>query len=374
MKTDFWIASHWILLALLASIFSVRFSISVALMEAIVGIIAGNLFTIEITHWVEFLAEFGAITLTFLAGAEIDPKLLREGLKESLVIGLLSVLMPLLLVFAITHYFFGWSIAAAKIAGISLSTTSVAVLYAVMVETGLSHQRLGQSILAACFITDFGTVIGLGILFTGFSVKMLWLAAILFIVIYAALPIARRLFSKYGGQVSEPEIKFIFLVLTFLAYQAVINKSEPVLTAFIFGIAMAGFFNQYKETLHKLRAIMFAAFTPFYFIKAGVLVSLPAVYSMTGVILVLLLLKVVAKFAGVLPSMLLFRYPRRVGIYTSLLMSTGLTFGTIAALYGLNNNLIDSNQYSALVGTVILSAVIPTLIAQRYFFPAPWIK
>ncbi len=174
MKTDFWIASHWILLALLASVLSVRFSISVALMEAIVGIIAGNLFTIEITHWVEFLAELGAITLTFLAGAEIDPKLLREGLKESLVIGLLSVLMPLVLIFAITHYFFDWSVAAAKIAGISLSTTSVAVLYAVMVETGLSHQKLGQSILAACFITDFGTVIGLGILFTGFSVKMLW--------------------------------------------------------------------------------------------------------------------------------------------------------------------------------------------------------
>jgi glutathione-regulated potassium-efflux system ancillary protein KefC len=51
------------------------------------------------------------------------------------------------------------------------------------------------------------------------------------------------------------------------------------------------------------------------------------------------------------------------------MMSTGLTFGTISALFGLNHNIITQTQYSYVVGTVIGSAVIPTLIANMFFLP-----
>jgi Kef-type K+ transport system membrane component KefB len=57
-------------------------------------------------------------------------------------------------------------------------------------------------------------------------------------------------------------------------------------------------------------------------------------------------------------------------MYTTLLMSTGLTFGSICALYGLTNGIIDQLQYTILVTAVIASAVVPTLIAQRWFEPA----
>jgi hypothetical protein len=51
------------------------------------------------------------------------------------------------------------------------------------------------------------------------------------------------------------------------------------------------------------------------------------------------------------------------------MMSTGLTFGTISALFGLNHGVIDQTQYSHLVATVIGSAVIPTAIANAWFMP-----
>ena len=258
---------------------------------------------------------------------------------------------------------------AAKIAGIALSTTSVAVVYAVMVESGLSSSRLGQGILAACFVTDLGTVLALGFLFTGFSIKLVWFAAALAGAIAAAAPLARRIFARYGGRVSEPEIKFVLLILAALGYLAVASGSEAVLPAYLLGMAMAGFFTKYKETLHKMRAIIFVAFTPFYFIKAGALVSASALYAMAGAIGAFLLMKMAAKFIGVLPAAYFFGYGSRTGVYTTLMMSTGLTFGTISALYGLSNNYINHSQYSALVAAVILSAVIPTVIAQKYFFP-----
>ncbi|MDI6880787.1 MAG: cation:proton antiporter [Desulfitobacteriaceae bacterium] len=369
MDPTFWIAAQWILLAFVASLLSIRLGISVALMEIAIGVIGGNLMHIEITSWVNFLAGFGAVVLTFLAGAEIDPQSLKENLKQSIVIGLFSFLLPFILGMGVAYYALGWNINAAKITGIALSTTSVAVVYAVMVESGLSATRFGQAILAACFVTDLGTVLALGLLFTGFSLKVLGFAVILILAVLIATPMASRIFKLYSGKVSEPEIKFVFLVLTLLAFLAVYSGSEAVLPAYIIGMAMAGFFLQYKETLHKMRAIAFVAFTPFYFIKAGALVSVKALVTTSGLILLLLLVKVAAKFIGVLPATKFFGYNNRDGMYTTLLMSTGLTFGTISALYGLTNHYVTDTQYSAIVAVVILSAVIPTVIAQRFFFP-----
>lgn len=369
MEQNFAIAAEWIFLALIATMISIRLGISVALIEIAVGVVGGNAMHIEITPWVNFLAGFGAVVLTFLAGAEINPDSLKNNMKESLAIGVLSFLLPFVAGMAFAYYGFGWSVDAAKIAGIALSTTSVAVVYAVMVETGLASSSLGQGILAACFVTDLGTVLALGLLFTGFSLKVVWFTGIMIVAVFLITPIAARVFKWYGGRVSEPEIKFIFLVLLALAYLAVISGSEAVLPAYIIGMAMARFFLQYRETLHKMRAIVFAVFTPFYFIKAGALVSVSALYTMSGAIMIFLVVKVAAKFVGVLPVTRLFHYDNRTGIYTTLLMSTGLTFGSISALYGLSNNYIDSIQYSVLVAAVILSAVIPTVIAQKWFFP-----
>jgi Kef-type K+ transport system membrane component KefB len=370
VEQNFAIAAQWVFLALIATIFSIRLGISVALMEIAVGVIGGSIIHLEITSWVNFLAGFGAVVLTFLAGAEINPDSLKNNLKESLAIGIASFFLPFLGGIVLAYYGFGWDLNAAKIAGIALSTTSVAVVYAVMVESGLSSSRLGQAILAACFVTDLGTVIALGVLFTGFSMKVVWFTAILIVTVLIITPVASKVFQWYGGKVSEPEIKFIFLVLLALAYLAVLSGSEAVLPAYIIGMAMSRFFMSYKETLYKMRAIVFAVFTPFYFIKAGALVSISALYTLSGAILIFLLMKLAAKFIGVLPLTRYFDYEGRTGIYTTLLMSTGLTFGTISSLYGLTNHYIDSNQYSVLVATVILSAVIPTVIAQKWFFPA----
>ncbi len=374
MDQTFWIATQWIFLAFIASLISIRFGISVALIEIAVGVFGGNVMHLEITNWVNFLASLGSVILTFLAGAEIDPESLKSNLKQSLIIGFLSFLLPFILGMTVAYYGLGWTWNASKITGIALSTTSVAVVYAVMVETGLSGTSFGQAILAACFVTDLGTVMALGLLFTGFSIKLVLFAGILTLAVGLGTPVAAKIFQAYSGKVSEPEIKFVLLILLLLAYLAVYSGSEAVLPAYIIGLAMAGFFMKYRETLHKMRAIAFVAFTPFYFIKAGALVSVPALITMFGLIMLLLLIKVSAKFLGVLPATYFLGYEKKDGMYTTLLMSTGLTFGTISALYGLTNQHITSSQYSVIVTVVILSAIVPTVIAQKYFLPVRLIQ
>lgn len=110
--------------------------------------------------------------------------------------------------------------------------------------------------------------------------------------------------------------------------------------------------------------------TPFYFLNAGALVHIGSVWAGLSAIAMLLGVKMVAKFIGVCPATRFFKQDNKTSVYTTLLMSTGLTFGSISAMFGLNRGLISQWQYSVLVTTVIASAVIPTLIAQRHFRPA----
>jgi Kef-type K+ transport system membrane component KefB len=133
---------------------------------------------------------------------------------------------------------------------------------------------------------------------------------------------------------------------------------------------VAGVFLRDKTLVHRMRSIAFAVFTPFYFIKAGLYVSLPALW--TGLLLIgaFLILKMATKIVGVFPLARMHWMNKREASYTTLLMTTGLTFGTISALFGLQNRLIDRRQYSILVTVVILSAFVPTLIAQKFFQPS----
>ena len=363
------VAVQWIGLALLASLISVRLGVSIALVEIMVGMVAGNLWAVPQTEWTGFLASVGAVILTFLAGVDIDTKVLRNKLLETVSIGFLSFLIPFLGALVWAYWVADWGVQASLIAGIALSTTSVAVVYAVMVETGLNRSELGKVILAACFVTDLGTVVALGIFFTRPGLSLL-VFVVGTLVVLAILPrFTRWFFKRYGERVSEPEIKYLLIVLFGLGALANAAGSEAVLPAYLAGLVLANTFQSREELARRLRSITFSVLTPFYFIRAGLLVSVGAVVSGFFAILLFLLVKVGAKFAGVLPLTRAFGYTARNGMYTTLLMSTGLTFGSISALYGLDNGLISQQQYSILVTVVIASAVVPTLIAQRFFQP-----
>jgi Kef-type K+ transport system membrane component KefB len=365
-----WLASAiWIGLALLASVISIRVAMSVALVEIIVGAAAGNIIGLEINAWVNFLAGFGAIMLTFLAGTEIDSDIIRKKLGPSVGIGLASFGAPYVGVLLWAHHIVGWGWPAAQIAGISLSTTSVAVVYAVMIETGFNKTELGKIILAACFITDLGTVLALGIVFAHFDAWLAFFGAATAVTLWLLPRFAPWFFKKVGRRVSEPETKFVSLVLLSLGGLSQIAGSEAVLPAYLVGMALAPTFMKDHELPHRMRIIAFTILTPFYFLKAGSLVSVSALTTAFGLIVVFLALKMATKFVAVLPLTRYFSFQGREGMYTTLLMSTGLTFGTISALFGLTNKIINQEQYTILVTAVIGSAVVPTLIAQRWFMP-----
>ena len=373
MTNVYGLAALWIGLALAAALLAIRLRIANALSEIVVGTLAGamlgtTLLGVDET-WVRFLAGAGAIVLTFLAGAELDPDAFRRQWKEASAIGLISFFTPFIACAAGAYWLLGWGERASLLAGIAMSTTSVAVVYAVMLEFGFNRTDYGKMVLAACFITDLGTVVGLGLIFAPFTVKTVGFVAGLAAAALALPWLTPRFFRRYGGRTAELETKFLLLALFGMGALAGWADSEAVLPAYVIGMLLAGTVGRDHALIRRLRTLTFGFLTPFYFIRAGSFVSLPALFAAPAAFLAMLLIKIAAKCAGVYPVTQAFGSPRKVGMYTTLLMSTGLTFGTISSLFGLSHGIVDQAQYSALVAAVVASAVVPTLIANAWFLP-----
>lgn len=381
--TEIWAqAALWLGLALVATLLSIWLKVATALSEMVVGTIAqliigaalgGALLAGDAT-WLKFLSGAGAILLTFLAGAELDPAVFRKQWKQATAIGLVSFIAPFLGCAALARWGLGWSVEASWLAGIAMSTTSVAVVYAVMLEFGLNTTDYGKTVLAACFITDLATVIALGLIFAPFTYRtLIFLGA--GVIVFFILPwLVPRFFRRYGGRPSELEVKFLMACLFGMGALATWADSEAVLPAYLIGMVLAGTVGKDHALVRRLRTLTFGLLTPFYFIRAGALVSLPALVAAPLAFVALLLVKMATKVAGVYPVTRAYGAPKQEGMYTTLLMSTGLTFGTISALFGLSHHLIDQAQYSSLVATVIASAVAPTLIANAFFLPRHLLK
>jgi Kef-type K+ transport system membrane component KefB len=354
---------------LVASTISIEVGLSVALIELAAGVFVGNVFDPTIPNWLSFIGSFAGIVLTFLAGAEVDVPQFRREWRISVSIGGVSFLAPFLVAGSIAYLALGWNLKQSEIAGIALSTTSLAVVYAVLVESGLNQELVGKRLMSATFVTDFGTAAALSILFIKPNVWIVpFIGASLFLIF--VLPrLSPWFFRRYGDRVIEPEIKLVFAALLLLMWLGDRAHSHAVLPAFVLGLALANHYAEHRQEQVRLRVVAFAFLTPLFFLKGGLNVSLGAVWANLGVLFLLFAAKMVPKLVGIYPLARRFTAPHAV--FTTLLMSTGLTFGTISSLYGLNAGIIDRTQFSLLITVVVLSAIVPTAIAQRFFQPHP---
>ncbi|HUN54798.1 MAG TPA: cation:proton antiporter [Smithella sp.] len=378
MENIYFIAAFWFFAAVLSTILANRLKISIALMEIIVGAIVGfAAFRFGLldklslnADWLKFCTGVGAILLTFLAGAELNPDVMKSKVKEVSIIGLIGFFAPFAGCSLIAYYLIGWGLQASLLCGIALSTTSMAVVYAVMLEYGFNKTDYGKGILGACFVNDLGTVIGLGLIFAPFTYKTLVFISVTIVVLVIMPYITDYLIRNFAYKTAAIRAKWIIFVLLSMGVLALWSGSEPVLPAYIIGMLMAKTMEKDGHFVRRLRTLTVGFLTPLYFLRAGALVSIPALVAAPVLFLLLFGGKVITKIFGLYPAIHRFRDDKKEKWYYTLLMSTGLTFGTISALFGLSHNIISQAQYSFIVGAVIASAVIPTLIANKFFLPS----
>lgn len=246
------------------------------------------------------------------------------------------------------------------------------MVYSVLVETNLSKTEIGKLLMASTFITDMVTAIALSILFITPNIYTILFRGISLIVIVFAVKFSHIVFDnpRLKNKVVEPEIKYLFVLLFIFMYFANLGNGQAVLPAFLLGLLMSKHFTETSETKkvrNRPRTVAYAVIIPVFFIVGSINMSLPVIISSIGLFIMLFAIKIISKFIGV--YFLADRYIPHGSIYTTILMSTGLTFGTIASVFGLTYGYINTVQYSVLIGVVVASAVIPTFIAQKWFMP-----
>jgi len=377
MINVYFIAAFWFFCALLSTIIAHRLKISIALMEIIIGALIGFLaFKLDLTDklsldadWMKFCTGLAAIMLTFLAGTELNPDVMKTKFKEITFVGLTGFFAPFIGASLIAFYLLNWDLRPSLLAGIALSTTSMAVVYAVMLEYGLNKTSFGKSILGACFVNDLATVIGLGLIFAPFTYKTLIFLALTILLILILPTITEFLIKRFAFGTAAIRTKWLLFVLFSMAFLIMWSGSEPVLPAYIIGMILAKTFEKDNFFIRRLRTMTIGFLTPLYFLRAGALVSVPAIVTAPLIFISLFTGKIVFKIFGLYPVISRFKKHKKEKRYYTLLMSTGLTFGTISALYGLTNSIITKEQYSYIVGVVIASAVIPTIIANKFYLP-----
>jgi glutathione-regulated potassium-efflux system ancillary protein KefC len=371
------IAAIWLGLAVLGALISHAVRLPTAVCEILLGALAPavigpwlgwDLMSPKIP-WIVFLAGAGSLLLTFLAGTELDPTILRETWRESLLVGFAACSVPLLGVAAVTHFLLGWKPEACWVAAVALSTGSVSVVYTIMLDLGLSHTGLAQGLLASSYVNNLFSAIALGMIVTPFGRRTAVLIGVGALVFLLLPFVSSRILGKLRSRVSQPDVRYLLFLLFGLGALSVWAGGEVVLPAYVMGMVLAGLAGRNATLIHHLRVITFGILTPFYFLRAGAQVHLPALAAMPWLFLVLLVAKLGSKLVGALPALSVFAYSKRQAMYCGFMISSGLGLGTIIATAGLSRGAIDNIQYSHIVAAVIASAVIPVTIANTFFAP-----
>ncbi|HJT47437.1 MAG TPA: cation:proton antiporter [Nitrososphaeraceae archaeon] len=350
----------------ISAILSSRLRISSAIFEVVAGIILGNLLGVKLESWLDFLGTYGGLVLTFLAGAEVEFHILRKKAKASLVIGSLAFIAPLIAEFLFLSIVTNWTLQAKISVGLALTTTSVAVVYAILTEYEIIKLPASRIIIAVTFVNDILTLIGINLISPSFDVYVIVTFFTLIGILIIAIPkLLGHIVERYGRRAVEMELRFILASMLGVAVLADVAKLHAVFGAFVLGLVFASTIQKYQDVLSKMRTVTFSLLSPAFFIRAGLLIGLPAVIQNIALIMGLLAVKLLSKFAG---TYLLSKkwIDESAGMFSALLFSTGLTVGSITATLARDLHFIDQTQFSVAIVTVILSAIVPTLLAKRF--------
>ena len=347
-----------------AGLISARLGIAAALVELVAGVGIGGLTMADPGEpWLATLAAVGGVALTFLAGTGIDARELLSRRPYARLLGLASFTAAFVVVFGAARLLLDWPTVASLVAATVLAETSLAVTYAVLLDLGMVGTWLGRYLVAAVFVTD----VAAGLVFTAVmrtpATDLLWFV-LGSVAIIACLP---RLLSwvadRYGQSSAQPGLRLVVAALALLLALAASTHGIAVLPAFVLGVVAARHYREHPGELVGLRTIVIAFLAPFFFVRVGMNVSVSVLLASTGAVLVLAAAKVLPKLAASYAAAR--TVVGREAVPVALLMSTGLTFGTVIALAALGEGLVDRSQYTVLVAAILIAAVIPSAIAQR---------
>ncbi len=358
------------ILIVLAGIIALEMRIPVAIMEIIFGVLAFNILGLTTDSWIEFMANLGVLGIMFFAGLEIDPNVLKRDFLKSSSTGALIYLCRLTIVFVVAFLLFGYNPYTSLLIGISLSTTSLALVYPIVKERGSIKTDYGQAILSVAMVIDILSTISLIFFVQPEHEAFLAIYIVISFLIFLFAPkVTKKIFARYGGNIAEIEVRFILLFLVAAGFLAEKLMLSEVIFAFFLGLIFSEILTDRKDVEEKLRGIIFGFLAPVFFFKAGMLMDLRSL-SM-DVLFFILVFGTIAYLSVYLIAKHIFArwFGPEIGKCTGLIFNFRLSFGIIAAIFGLRMGLITVPIYTGIVTIILLASVVSSILLK--FIPPP---
>ena len=352
------------LLILLAGVVSIEIGVSTAMIEIIVGVIGSNLLGIRSESWFDFIANYGLLGIMLFAGFETNPDVLKKHAKKNLVIGFVGYFFPFTSIFITTFLILRYPLNVCILLSLGLSTTSLALVYAVIRERQAWSTPTIQIMLGSAMIMDMLSMLTLTLLISQVSYDLIIYGLSLILVLFFAIKVSPRLIKRYSGHFSELEIRFILvLLLVMLFYAERVNVSEAVL-AYLVGVFLSDIVEEHDVLLEKLRGIVFGFFAPAFFFKAGLLINIKFLtLDLLYLIAVLGVLAYLSKYIGIyLISARLIN--KREGSSMGLIFNFRLSFGIAAAVIGYETGLLSIGLYTVIILIVLLTSVVSSILLK----------
>ncbi len=334
--------------------------VPVAIIEIMLGMIASG-FGAKPSEGLLLLSNIGANLLLFMAGSEIDIRLLKRRAYHSVILGSISFLISSIIAIII-YLKFELSVGALLILIAGFSATSVALTYSILKSSGLLSTRQGQLALTSAMIADL-----IGMLLLSIATASIDPIILFYIVILMGVLAIGPLLPRISGSPFEFEIRLVTMAIIVLGVASEIIGMHSVLTSFILGVVVSETVRNRKILQEKLESMATGFFTPFFFIVSGMKVDPTLMLNSIFMVLVVGLCVALLKM---LPSYIYFKHIIGASPWRSTILSASqvplLTVTIIASEAGIMLDLIDNSLYNTLMGVVIVTSIISTVISSRY--------
>lgn len=357
-----------------------RLRLPATVLEIVAGIVLGPavLGWVAVDTPVQILALIGVAFILFLAGLEIDfdqlrgRPLLLAGLGSALSFGLALLLSYSLGLVGLVE--------TPLFIAIVLTATALSVLVPLLKDTGQIATPFGQLVITAATIVDFGTILLLSLLFsreaTSAAARLALIGGLALLAIGVTLTILRAerlpriaaVLLRLQDTSAQIRIRGAFLLLALFIVAAERFGLEIVLGAFIAGAILKlvdrDVMMTHPDFRHKLEAIGFGVFIPFFFISSGLRFNLAALFASPGALALVPVFVIVLLIVRGLPA-LLYRplIGARQSMAAGLLQATTLTFPVVATQIGVELGVVSAATSAALIAAALLSVLIFPLAA-----------
>ena len=346
-------------------VFCIEFSLPIALGEFLAGVIGSFFITPDDVPWIAFISDLGLLSIMFVAGFEVDAKILRLHLTRNCLVGAASFGLPFALLIAI-GLIVQFPLSETVIMALALSTTSLAIVFTVIKESNLIASLEGQILLGAAMVVDLISMILLGAIFIEYSVTNLIAFVLLIGVILLAKKILIPTFERYKGNRVEIELKIILLLLLALGILAEQAGVHAALIAFLLGIMLSNIDPDHEQIIVKLNTVVFSLLAPLFFFHAGLNIDLQELDVFHVIVmLVVAVMAIGGKYVGsYLGLYLLFQRDKKLSRYGGLLFNYRLSFGIVTAMYAFEREAISTGVYNIILLVIAISSIF-TVIMQR---------